>query len=72
MFELLDDVGVESAIPAGYNAIQFIRQWAATTRSGRPLLEGLSPIQMELAKRIIAEIEMREGKSVLEISQEGI
>jgi hypothetical protein len=68
MFEYLDEARFESAIPAGHYAIQYIRQWAAA-RAGCPLFEGLSHSQTELAKRIIAEIEMREGKSVLAIPQ---
>jgi hypothetical protein len=74
MLEFLDHLRREDTIPAGHHAIQFIRQWAAAAaRAGRPAsFEGLPPYQLELSKRIVAEIEAHEGKSVLAMSQSDI
>jgi hypothetical protein len=66
MFDFFEKFSADQLIPAGYNAIQFIRQWARTSSATgeRASFEALPPKQVELAKRIVAEIEAREGRSV--------
>ena len=69
MFDFLEEFNARQVIPAGYNAIQFIRQWArACAANGQHAsFEALPPQQIDLAKRIIAEIETREAQSVVTI-----
>src|SRR5271163_408592 len=71
MFEFLDTADVQQALPAGHEAIQFIRQWArSAVRSGmHPSFEKLPSKQIELAKRIVKELEEREGRPVTDISE---
>jgi hypothetical protein len=74
VFDFLQTASLEDGAPAGHHAIQFIRQCAAaafragTTVSG----EGLLPPQRDLARRIVAEIEAREGQPVRQISRDRI
>jgi hypothetical protein len=69
MFDFFEDFSAHEMIPAGYNAVQFIRQWArasAAAGAGKyAAFESLPPKEVELAKRIVAEIEAREGQSVV-------
>ena len=71
MFDFFEDFSADQMIPAGYYAVQFIRQWArasAVAGTGKyASFEFLPPKQVELAKRIVAEIEAREGQSVVSI-----
>jgi hypothetical protein len=69
MFDFFDNFRSDQLIPAGYNTIQFIRQWAraSATAGEYTLFEALPPKQFELANRIVAEIEAREGQSVAAI-----
>jgi len=66
MFDFLEDASSDQVTPAGYGAIQFINRWARESVSFEELAAfvALSPTHVELAKRIIAEIEAREGQSV--------
>jgi hypothetical protein len=68
MFEFFENFSADQPIPAG-NAIQFIRQWARASAAAGELasFEPLPPKQVELAKRIVVEIEAREGRSVVTI-----
>ena len=70
MFDFFENFNSDQLIPAGYNAIQFIRQWARASAAPWKFaaFEGLPPKQLELAKRIVLEIESREARSVVEIS----
>jgi hypothetical protein len=69
MFDFLESFSADQLIPAGYNAIQFIRRSArASVAAGEyASFEALPPKQVELAKRIVAEIEAREGQPVVVI-----
>jgi hypothetical protein len=68
MFDYLDNSTITTAFPAGHLAIQFIRHRTGRTAS----LEGLPSGQLELAQRIISEIELREGRPAAEISENRI
>jgi hypothetical protein len=69
MFDFVESFSSDQAIPAGYNAIQFIRQWARSSAAAgeSASFEPLPPLQVELAKRIVAEIEAQEGQPVAAI-----
>jgi hypothetical protein len=74
VFDFLQNATLEDGAPAGHHAIQFIRQWAAASfRAGTTVsFEGLLPSQRDLAQRIVAEIETREGRPVHEIPRDRI
>jgi hypothetical protein len=74
VFDFFQAASLEDGAPAGHHAIQFIRQWAAAAfRAGTTIsFEGLLPPQRDLAQRIVAEIEAREGRPVRQISQDRI
>jgi hypothetical protein len=66
MFDFLDDLTASQAIPAGYYAIQFIRQWAKaqSPTAKYAAFDTLPPSEADLAKRIVNEIESRECQPV--------
>jgi hypothetical protein len=67
MLEFLENFNADQVIPAGYYAIKFIKEWARSSAAAGEYssFAGLPPAQMQLAKRIVAEIEDCEGQSVL-------
>jgi hypothetical protein len=72
MFEFIDRETLADALPAGHDAIRFIRCWAAAMQGYSRSFEGLSKQQSALAKRIIVEIETAEGMRISEIPQSRI
>ena len=70
MFDFLTQSTVTDAFPAGHHALQFVMQWAAAAlRSGRPAsIIDLPESQANLARRIVQEIEDREGIPVTELA----
>lgn len=69
MFDFFENSSVDQLIPAGYNAIQFISQWARASVAPWKFaaFERLPPKQLELAKHVVLEIGAREGQSVVAI-----
>jgi hypothetical protein len=75
MFEFLNDTVAQDAFTAGHQAIQIVRQWAAAAvRAGikGSMMEDLTPSQASLVRRIIQEIETREGKPVAELPEQKV
>ena len=60
MFDFLNQSALSDVLPAGHDALQYVRQWArAAVRAGRnPEFSDLPPSQASLAKQIVDEIVM--------------
>ena len=70
MFAFINDLDVSDLLPAGHQAIQFMREWAITgpRKDIRESLDALPPAQRNIATKIIEEIEDKEALSIPEIS----
>jgi hypothetical protein len=74
MFDFLQTPSLQDGAPAGHHAIQFIRQWAAASRSAGAFVSfrDLPPRQQKLARGIVREIEAREDQPVRQISRDRV